>query len=263
MNPILAEFIGTFVLILMGCGVNASVSLSKTYSSQSGWLVIALGWGFAVVLGVYASASFSGAHINPAVTIGLAAGGSFPWADVPGYVFAQLAGALLGATLVWIHYMPHWRATEDQATKLGVFATSPALPSKFGALVSEIIGTFVLLFAIMFIGVNEFANGLNPLVIGSLVVAIGLSLGGTTGYAINPARDFGPRLAHAILPIFGKGSSNWQYAPIPIVGPILGGIWGVATYQYLFDNQSATVFFVSSFIVAAFFILSIFEGLRK
>jgi glycerol uptake facilitator protein len=263
MNPFLAEFIGTFVLILMGCGVNASVSLSKTFSSQSGWLVIAMGWGFAVVLGVYASASFSGAHINPAVTIGLAAGGAFPWADVPGYVIAQLGGAFLGATLVWIHYMPHWRATEDQATKLGVFATSPAIPTKYGAMVSEIIGTFVLLFAIMFIGVNEFASGLNPLVIGSLVVAIGLSLGGTSGYAINPARDLGPRLAHAIMPIYGKGTSNWKYAPIPVVGPIIGGVWGVSAYQFLFESESFFVFAISTLIVTAFFILSIFEGLKK
>jgi glycerol uptake facilitator protein len=263
MNPFLAEFVGTFVLILLGCGVNASVSLSKTYSSQSGWIVVAMGWGLAVVLGVYASANFSGAHINPAVTIGLAAGGAFPWSDVPGYVLAQLGGAFLGALFVWLHYMPHWRATEDQATKLGVFATAPALPSKFGSIVSEIIGTFVLLFAIMFIGVNEFASGLNPLVIGGLVVAIGLSLGGTSGYAINPARDFGPRLAHAILPIFGKGSSNWSYAPIPIVGPILGGIWGVSAYQFLFESQSALIFSISSFIVAVFFVLSISEGIKK
>jgi glycerol uptake facilitator protein len=182
---------------------------------------------------------------------------------VPGYVLAQVGGAFLGAMLVWIHYMPHWRATEDQATKLGVFATSPAIPTKYGAIVSEIIGTFVLLFAIMFIGVNEFASGLNPLVIGSLVVAIGLSLGGTSGYAINPARDFGPRLAHAILPIFGKGSSNWNYALIPIIGPVLGGVWGVSAYQFLFESQSLIVFLPCTLIVAVFFILSIFEGLKK
>lgn len=260
MNPYLAEIIGTFVLISLGCGVNAGVTLKKSHAHESGWLVIAIGWGLAVTLAIYAVGSFSGAHINPAVTVGLAVAGEFPWSDVPGYIFAQLLGAFLGATIVWVHYMPHWKGTEDQSSKLGVFATGPAIAARFSNLMSEISGTFILLFGLMFIGANEFTDGLNPLVVGGLIVAIGVSLGGTTGYAINPARDLGPRLAHFFLPIAGKGPSNWSYASIPILGPLLGGVWGALTYKFLFEQAFMIPFIIVSVIVFVFILLSYQES---
>lgn len=260
MSPYLAEFIGTFVLISFGCGVNAGVSLSKSYAQQAGWLAIATGWGLGVILGVYASGNFSGGHINPAVTISLAAVGEFEWRQVPGYILSQVAGAMLGAFTVWIHYLPHWKHTEEQATKLGVFCTGAAVPSRYGALVSEMSGTFILIFALMFIGTNEFTQGLNPIVVGILIVAIGLSLGGTTGYAINPARDFGPRLAHALLPIVGKGSSQWHYAHVPIIGPVIGGAWGAFAYKYIFSGAFLIPFIVCSLIVFTCMFLSFKEN---
>ncbi len=260
MNPYLAEIIGTFVLISLGCGANAGVTLKKSYANGSDWIVISVGWGLAVTLAIYAVGSFSGAHINPAVTVGLAVAGEFPWADVPGYIFAQFIGAFLGATTVWVHYMPHWKETEDPASKLGVFATGPAITSRFSNLVSEISGTFILLFALMFIGANQFTEGLNPLVVGGLIVAIGISLGGTTGYAINPARDLGPRLAHFFLPIAGKGPSNWTYASIPVIGPLIGGAWGALTYKFLFQQALIIPFVIVSVIVFVFILLSYQES---
>lgn len=165
----------------------------------------------------------SGAHLNPAVTLGLAFVGDFPWKEVPSYILGQMIGAFLGAVLVFLHYLPHWKETEDQGAKLGVFSTGPAIPNTFANLFSETLGTFVLVLGLLAIGANKFTDGLNPLVVGFLIVAIGISLGGTTGYAINPARDLGPRIAHFVLPIAGKGSSNWKYAWIPVLGPALGG----------------------------------------
>jgi glycerol uptake facilitator protein len=262
MNPYLAEIIGTFVLISLGCGVNAGVTLKKSYANDSGWLVIAFGWGLAVTLAIYAVGSFSGAHINPAVTVGLAVVGEFPWAEVPGYIFAQLLGAFLGATIVWVHYMPHWKATEDKASKLGVFATGPAIPARFSNLISEVSGTFILLFGLMFIGANDFTQGLNPLVVGGLILAIGISLGGTTGYAINPARDLGPRLAHYFLPIHDKGDSGWPYATIPIFGPLLGGVWGTLTYKFLFQQEFMVPFIIVSVIVFVFMVMS-YQEVKK
>ncbi|NJO02158.1 MAG: aquaporin family protein [Bacteroidia bacterium] len=242
MNEYLAELIGTMILIILGGGVNAGVSLSRTYAHQAGWLVVAVGWGLAVALGIYAVGRISGAHINPAVTLGLAAAGAFPWEKVVGYITGQMTGAFIGAVLVWIHYLPHWSGTADPGTKLGVFSTGPALSSRWANLVSEIIGTFVLLFALQFIGANQFAEDFNPFAIGLLIIAIGLSLGGTTGYAINPARDLGPRLAHFTLPIAGKGASNWSYAWIPVVGPMLGGIQGALSYLALFEGKMSFLF---------------------
>jgi glycerol uptake facilitator protein len=237
MSAFLGELIGTMILIILGGGVVAGSILKGTKAENSGWMVITIGWGLAVTLGVYASSSFSGAHLNPAVTLGLAAVGDFPWADVPMYIIAQLLGAFAGATIVWVHYLPHWKETRDQMTKLAVFATGPAIRKPWSNLVSEMIGTFILLFGISVIGANKFTEGLNPLVVGLLVVAIGLSLGATTGYAINPARDLGPRLAHFLLPIYGKGSSDWPYAWIPIVGPVAGGMLGTLTYKAVFSQQ--------------------------
>lgn len=188
----------------------------------------------AVAIAIYAVGSVSGAHLNPAVTIGLALIGKFPWENVPTYILAQMIGAFLGAVLVWLHYLPHWKETEDTDLKLAVFSTGPAIRSKGANLLSEMIGTFVLVLGILAIGANKFTDGLNPLIVGFFIVSIGLSLGGTTGYAINPARDLGPRIAHFVLPITGKGSSDWGYAWIPVVGPILGGVLGALFYVVAF-----------------------------
>jgi glycerol uptake facilitator protein len=244
MQTLLAEVIGTMLLVLLGDGVVANVVLNRTKGQNSGWIVITVGWGVAVAMAVYAVGRISGAHLNPAVTVGLAAIGSFPWADVPGYIAAQMVGAFLGAVLVWLAYLPHWRATADPASKLGVFATGPAIQSPAGNFITEAIGTAVLLFGILAIAANAqtlsrpgdvdlsyvFSRGLQPLLVGVLVLGIGLSLGGPTGYAINPARDLAPRLAHAILPIPGKGSSDWTYSWIPVVAPLVGGALGAGAY---------------------------------
>lgn len=247
MDAYLAEVIGTMILILLGDGVVANVVLAKSKGQNSGWMVIATGWGVAVAVAVYAVGRISGAHINPAVTIGLAAIGSFPWAEVPGYVAAQLVGAFLGAVLVWVMYLPHWRVTKEPESKLGVFATGPAIPHTGANFASEVIGTAVLVFGVLAIGANAqgwgqagevdlsqvFSRALQPLLVGILVLGIGLSLGGPTGYAINPARDLGPRLAHAVLPIDGKGPSNWAYAWIPVVAPVVGGVAGAGLYAWV------------------------------
>lgn len=234
MTPFLAEIIGTMILIILGNGVVAGVVLNKSKAQNSGWIVITFGWGLAVAVAVYAVGSISGAHINPAVTIGLASIGEFPWADVPMYILAQMIGAIIGSVIVWLHYLPHWGETAEQDLKLAVFSTGPAIKNTPANLISEIIGTFVLVLGILAIGANEFTEGLNPLVVGFLILAIGLSLGGPTGYAINPARDLGPRIAHAILPIAGKGSSDWGYSWVPVVGPIIGGILGAIFYNTFF-----------------------------
>jgi glycerol uptake facilitator protein len=233
MNTFLAEFLGTALLILLGDGVVAGVILKDTKNENAGWMVITIGWTLAVTFGIYAVGRISGAHLNPAVTLALAVTGQFPWTDVAPYLLAQLLGAMLGATLVWLQYLPHWARTADPATKLAVFCTAPAIRHTTGNIISEFMGTFVLLFGLSALGASRFAEGLNPLAIGGLVLAIGLSMGGTTGYAINPARDLGPRIAHALLPIPGKGSSDWPYAWIPVVAPILGGICGALTYRAL------------------------------
>ena len=263
MSEYLAEVFGTMLLILFGCGVNAGVSLTKSYSQSAGWLTIAVGWGLAVTMAIYAVGSISGAHINPAVTIGLMASGDFPPEKMLGYVLAQMIGAIIGAALVWMHYLPHWGKTEDKDTKLGVFSTGPAIDHRLSNLVSEVIGTFALVFVIQLIGANEFANGLNPLVVGGLIVLIGLAMGGTTGYAINPARDLGPRIAHFILPIKGKGDSNWIYSWIPVVGPIIGGVQGALTYDAFFRGNISYLFLIVSFLTFVIFVLAIIDSRRE
>jgi len=246
MQEYLAEFIGTALLILLGDGVVAGVLLRHSKAENGGWIVITLAWGLAVAIAVYAVGRISGAHINPAVTLGLASIGAFEWARVPGYIIAQLLGAFTGAVLVWLHYLPHWRETEDATLKLGVFSTGPAIRNTGANFISEFIGTFVLVFGVLAIGdalgegpmgspdlSSAFGTALAPLLVGLLVVSIGLSLGGPTGYAINPARDLGPRIAHAVLPIAGKGGSDWGYSWIPVVAPIAGGIVGALAYRLL------------------------------
>ena len=249
-NVFTAELVGTFLLILLGGGVCANVGLKKTAGHDSGWIVITAGWGLAVAMAVYAVVNVSGAHINPAVTLGLASIGELPWNDVPKYVAAQMLGAILGAATVWLAYLPHWEATEDPAAKLGVFSTAPAISKPFANLLCEIIGTFALVLGVLAIlspevmtaeqkeMQKEWALGLKPLLVGLLVFAIGLSLGGPTGYAINPARDLGPRIAHTLLPIAGKGGSDWSYAWIPVVGPCIGGVLGALVYKWLWIAQS-------------------------
>ncbi len=223
-----------FLLVLLGDGVVAGVVLHRTKSENAGWLTIVTGWGLAVTLAIYAVGRISGAHLNPAITIALAANGSFPADQVAGYIAAQFAGAFVGAVLVWLHYLPHWKQTADPAAKLSVFCNSPAIRNTFSNLISEIIATAVLVLAILFIGANEFTQGLNPIIVGLLIISIGLSLGGTTGFAINPARDLGPRIAHFVLPIPGKGTSDWSYAWIPVVGPVAGGLLGAYLFSVLF-----------------------------
>ncbi|WP_099159787.1 MIP/aquaporin family protein [Virgibacillus ndiopensis] len=263
MSEFLAELIGTMILIIFGGGVVGGVVLKKSKAEDSGWVVITIGWGLAVAMGVYAVGSFTGAHINPAVTLGFAAAGEFPWAKVPMYISAQMIGAFIGAVIVFLNYLPHWKETKDQAAKLGVFSTDPAVRSIFSNLVSEMIGTFVLLLGLMFIGANEFTDGLNPLIVGALIIAIGMSLGGTTGYAINPARDLGPRIAHALLPIPGKGGSDWSYAWVPVVGPILGGIYGAVFYQAMFLGNFSVLFWVLSVVVAVIIVGATSSELKK
>ena len=240
MNAYLAEFVGTTLLILLGDGVVANVLLNKSKGQGGGWIVITAGWGLGVMAAAYAVGTISGAHLNPAVTIGLASIGKFPADKIAGYIGAQVAGGMFGGFLVWLAYLPHWKETPDTASKLGIFCTAPAIRSTPSNLICEIIGTATLVFGALSIPSSAnlsgpgWATGLGPLLVGLLVFAIGLSLGGPTGYAINPARDFGPRLAHAILPIAGKGGSDWSYSWIPVVGPIVGGLVGAFVYHLLY-----------------------------
>lgn len=230
MTPFTAELIGTMFLILLGAGVVANVILKGTKGNAGGWMVITTGWALAVFVGVVIAGPFSGAHLNPAVSIGLAIAGKFQWSEVPMYILAQLIGAMLGAFLAWCIYRDHFNATTDADTVLAVFSTGPAIRNTTFNVLSEVIGTFVLLFVVFYFTEAEIKNPQSPIGLGSLgaipvaflVWAIGLSLGGTTGYAINPARDLGPRIVHSLLPIKHKGSSNWKYAWIPIIGPIIG-----------------------------------------
>jgi glycerol uptake facilitator protein len=235
-NIFVSEVIGTGLLILLGDGVVAGVLLAKSKAQNSGWVVITFGWGMAVAMAVYAVGRFDGAHLNPAVTLGLAVIGSTQWSDVPQYIAGEFVGAFIGAVLVFAAYSHHFKETEDPGLKLAVFSTGPAIRNTVLNIVTEFIGTFVLVFGVLAIGGNKGpgVSGLTPLLVGLLVFAIGLSLGGPTGYAINPARDLGPRVAHFLLPIAGKGSSDWSYAWIPVVAPIAGGIVGaVAAHNWI------------------------------
>lgn len=236
MTPFLGEVIGTAILMLLGSGVVANVVLTGTKGQNSGWIVITWGWAMGVFVAVFTVAAFSGAHINPAVSVGLAIAGKFEWARVPLYVLAQFIGAAIGSGLIWLFYRKHFDQTEDADLKLAVFCTGPAIRDSVGNLLCEIVGTFLLVFAVLFLAVSVFGLGaLDALPVGLLVLAIGLSLGGTTGYAINPARDLAPRIMHALLPIPGKRDSDWGYAWVPVVGPLIGAALAGGLYLLLAD----------------------------
>lgn len=239
MSAITAEFIGTFLLILLGCGVVANVVLKDTKGHNGGWIVITTGWGLAVYVAVVVAGPYSGAHINPAVTLGLAAAGKFPWADTGSYILAQFLGAILGAFAVWVVYRDHFDRTEPPGMQLVVFSTAPAIRNAWSNLFSEVLGTFVLVFTVLYFtdatlleeGTIIGLGSLGALPVAFLVWGIGLSLGGTTGYAINPARDLGPRILHTLVPIKNKGSGDWGYSWIPVVGPVIGGV--LAAFLFL------------------------------
>ncbi len=234
MSPFLGELVGTFILVLLGNGVVANVVLNKSKGNNAGWLTIAAGWGIALFVAVYAVAASSGAHLNPAVSIGLAAAGKFAWVDVPSYAIAQLLGAMLGALTVWITYQQHFDQTTDPDAQLAAFCTGPAIRSPAHNIITEAVGTFVLVFGIMMIVSPQTTLGaLGALPVALLLFGIGLSLGGPTGFAVNPARDLGPRIMHAILPIPNKRDSDWGYAYVPIVGGIIGGLLAAVVYSIL------------------------------
>ncbi len=224
MSAFIAEIIGTALILLFGCGVVAGVLLDKSKANGAGWLVITFGWAIGVTFGVYAAGQFSGAHLNPAITIALAVAGKFDWSLVPSYVAGQFIGAMLGAGAVYFAYLPHWRETSDAGLKLAVFSTGPAIRNTPSNFICEFIASFILMFVIMVIGANKYAEGLGPVVVGALILGMGLCFGGPTGYAMNPARDLGPRIMHAILPIHGKGDSDWGYSWIPVVSPVCGAV---------------------------------------
>jgi len=233
-----AETIGTAILILLGDGVVAATLLARSKAENGGWIVITFGWAMGVAMAVYAVGAFSGAHLNPAVTLGFAVVGVTEWSDVPKYLAGEFSGAFIGAVLVWVAYLNHWRPTEDPGLKLAVFCTAPAIRNTVNNILTEIIGTFLVVFVVLSFGTAAGIgrSGLTPLLVGLLVLGIGLSLGGPTGYAINPARDLSPRIAHAILPIPGKGPSDWGYAWIPVVAPIIGGILGALAWDLFYPG---------------------------
>lgn len=234
MSHLLAEFLGTMVIILFGDAVVANVVLNKTKGQNSGWIVITTSWAIGVALAVYIFGPISGGHFNPAVTLGLAAIGKFAWAQVPGYIIAQIAGGFVGAVIVWLNYLPHWKVTDDKDAKLGVFCTGPAIRDYKSNFISEFIATFILIFAILGLGTANMVQGFGPLTVGILIWGLGLAYGGTTGYAMNPARDLGPRIAHFVLPVAGKRDSDWAYSWIPVLAPICGGIVAALLFQAIF-----------------------------
>ncbi|MGE7622282.1 MIP/aquaporin family protein [Viridibacillus sp. NPDC096237] len=254
MSTFMAEVVGTMILILFGGGVVAAVSLKGSKGKDGGWIVITVAWGLAVAMAAFAVGGISGAHLNPALTIALATIGKFEWSDVPMFILAQMIGAIIGAILVYLTYLAHWKPTEDPDAKLGVFCTGPAYNHPLSNLTTEMIGTFILVLGILAIGTNNITAGLNPLIVGALIIVIGMALGGPTGYAINPARDLGPRIAHFFLPIPGKRDSNWSYSWVPVVGPIIGGLFGALFYKQVFEGENSITFWIVGLIVIAIFI---------
>lgn len=236
----LFEFIGTLVLILLGDGVVANNTLKGTKGNNCGWIVITIAWGFAVMCGVLIAGPYTGAHLSPAVTLGFAVAGTFPWAHVAGYIVAQMLGAFCGATIVYYYYKDHFDITDDPTTKLGIFCTIPAIENKGRNFFCEVVATMLLIFVIMAIGNQENAPEVGMGSLGSfptatLIMVVGMSLGGTTGYALNPARDLGPRIAHALLPIKGKGTSGWGYSWVPLFGPLVGAVLGALAYMAVYN----------------------------
>ncbi|AEF24799.1 MIP/aquaporin family protein [Streptococcus parauberis] len=229
----IGEFLGTMVLVLLGDGVVSGVVLNKTKAQNSGWVVIVLGWGLAVTIAVYMTGFMSGAHLNPAVTLAMASIGALPWGQVPIYLIAQMLGAICGAILLFLHYYPHWKETPDSASILGCFATAPAIRHTWSNFLGEALGTAILVITVMALGPNKLSSGFGAMIVGFVVMVVGFGLGGTTGYAINPARDLGPRIAHAFLPIPNKGDSDWGYSWIPVLGPIVGGVLGALLYNVI------------------------------
>ncbi|WP_159550204.1 MIP/aquaporin family protein [Streptococcus halichoeri] len=232
----IGECLGTFILVLLGDGVISACVLHKTKAQNSGWVTIVLGWAAAVSIAVYVTGFISGAHLNPAVTLALASVGSLPWAQVPIYFLAQMLGAMLGALVLYLHYYPHWQETDDPTTILSCFSTAPAIRHTWSNFFGEALGTAILVVTVMAIGPNKLAAGFGPLLVGLVVAAVGFSLGATTGYAINPARDLGPRLMHQLLPIPNKGNSDWSYAWIPVFGPLVGGVVGALIFQLILNH---------------------------
>jgi glycerol uptake facilitator protein len=235
MTPFIGELVGSALLMWFGCGVVAGCVLQGTKNHNAGWLAITVTWGLAVAMPLYV---VGGVHMNPALTVGLALAGEFPWSDVPTYVTAQMLGGILGALLVWVQYLPHFRrSAADPAALLVAFTPPASSPNRWHSVASEMLGTGILVFALMAMGTAHFADGLNPIAIGALVTTIGLALGGTTGFPINPARSLGPRIAHALLPIPGKGSSDFRYGWIPVAGELLGGAVGALGQRALFAGK--------------------------
>jgi glycerol uptake facilitator protein len=262
MTAFIGELVGTAILIFIGCSVCAGASLKKSYSYNPGWFSIQFAWGFAVALAIFTVGKYSGAHLNPAVTLAFAFTGAFSWSLVPAYMFAQFIGAMIGAVAVFLHFFPHWQETEDANVKLGIFVTGPAIPHSVSNLASEMFATFVLVLSLLSIGATEFTKGLQPIMVGFLIITLGLSLGGTTGSAMNPARDLGPRIVHFLLPIPGKGGSNWKYAWIPVIGPILGGCLGGFFYQAVFLGKMIPQLILTMGLIIIVFVGSHIVGLN-
>lgn len=234
MSVLLAELLGTMIIVLFGDAVVANVVLNKTKGQNSGWIVITTAWAIGVALAVYIFGPISGGHFNPAVTLALASIGSFPWANVPGYIIAQVAGGFIGAVIVWANFIPHWKVTDDKDAKLAVFCTGPAIRDYKNNFLSEFIATFILLFGILGLGTANMVQGFGPATVGILIWGLGLAYGGTTGYAMNPARDLGPRIAHFVLPVANKRDSDWAYSWIPVLGPICGGVAAALFFNLIF-----------------------------
>jgi glycerol uptake facilitator protein len=234
MSHLLAELLGTMIIVLFGDAVVANVVLNKTKGQNSGWIVITTAWAIGVALAVYIFGPISGGHFNPAVTLALASIGSFPWADVPGYIFFQMLGGFIGAVIVWANFIPHWKVTDDKDAKLAVFCTGPAIRDYKHNFFSECIATFILLFCILGLGTANMVQGFGPATVGLLIWGLGLAFGGTTGYAMNPARDLGPRIAHFVLPVAGKRDSDWAYSWVPVLGPICGGVAAALVFSMIF-----------------------------
>ncbi|MDF2839902.1 MAG: glycerol transporter [Clostridia bacterium] len=234
MSVLLAELLGTMIIVLFGDAVVANVVLNRTKGNNSGWIVITTAWAIGVALAVYIFGPISGGHFNPAVTLALASIGQFPWADVPAYIFFQIAGGFIGAVVVWANFIPHWKVTDDKDAKLAVFCTGPAIRDYKHNFFSECIATFILLFCILGLGTANMVQGFGPATVGILIWGLGLAFGGTTGYAMNPARDLGPRIAHFVLPVAGKRDSDWAYSWVPVLGPICGGVVAALFFNLIF-----------------------------